>query len=180
VWLWVITRSILKPTHPPTPTPSRADEIRAQLWPPDKPILKHYLALVYLDMGNTTKAIELFELTYKILIEQNSTEHAGSFRTLSCLATAYSHHGALQLSLEKFERVLIEQQKYFPEGHPDIGITLHHMGSNFWRMKNYERAMECYRNSVSILKRFMHTDHFEIALVKQKIQRLEQEQQNRL
>ncbi|CAF1449666.1 unnamed protein product [Adineta ricciae] len=156
----------------------RSDEMRKHFWPPNKPIHKRRLALVYLDMGNSIKAIELFQLTYDILTKSDNLEPILICRTLSCLATAYSHHGDLELSSETFHQALMEQQKLFPDGHPDIGITLHHMGSNFWRMKIYRRALECYQESLSMLQRFLHETHFEINLVKEKIQRLQQEHQN--
>ena len=70
------------------------------------------------------------------------------------------------------------QRKLFPEGHPDVGITLHHMGSNFWRMKNYQQAIDSYQESLNILQQFMNPVHMEIALIQQKFQRLQQEQQN--
>jgi tetratricopeptide (TPR) repeat protein len=158
----------------------RSDEMRAQFWPPGTPIEKHRLALVYLDMGDSDKAIELLQLTYEIRMKKYNKLSVEVCRTLSCLGTAYSHHGDLELSCKTFERVFAEQQKWFPDGHPDVGVTLHHMGSNFWRMKNYQRAMECYQNSLNILQRFMHATHPEISSVKQKIQRLQQEQQNSL
>ncbi len=153
----------------------RSDQMRTQLLPAGTPIDKHGLALVYLDMGDSAKAIELLQLTYEIRMKQYSKDSVDVCQTLSCLATAYSHHGDLKLSYQTFERAFTAQQKCFPEGHPDIGVTLHHMGSNFWRMKNYERAMECYQDSLNMLQRFMHTTHPEIGLIKQKIQRLAQQ-----
>jgi tetratricopeptide (TPR) repeat protein len=153
----------------------RSDQMHAQFLPPGTPIDKHRLALVYLDMGDSAKAIELLQLTYEIRMKQYSKDSRAVCATLSCLATAYSHHGDLELSCQTFEQAFTAQQKCFPEGHPDIGVTLHHMGSNFWRMKNYERAMECYQDSLNMLQRFMHTTHPEIILIKQKIQRLEQQ-----
>jgi tetratricopeptide (TPR) repeat protein len=158
----------------------RSDEMRAQFLPLDTPIDKHRLALVYLDMGDSAKAIELLKLTYEIRMKQYNKDSVGVCQTLSCLATAYSHHGDLELSCKTFERAFTGQQKIFPEGYPDIGVTLHHMGSNFRRMKNYERALECYQNSLNMLQRFMHAKHLEISLVEQKIRRLEQEQHNTL
>jgi tetratricopeptide (TPR) repeat protein len=152
----------------------------AQFWPSGTLIHKHCFALVYLDMGDSAKAIELLELTYEIRMKQYSKESAAVCRTLSCLGTAYSHHGDLELSCKTFERAFTEQQKCFPEGHPNIGVTLHHMGSNFWRMKNYQRAMECYRDSLNMLQRFMHAAHPEISSVKEKMQHLEQELHNSL
>jgi tetratricopeptide (TPR) repeat protein len=129
-------------------------------------------------MGDSSKAIALLKLTYEIRMKQSNKYSADVCRTLSCLATAYSHRGDLELSCKTFERAFTEQQKCFPEGHPDLGVTLHHMGSNFWRMKNCERALECYRDSLNMLQRFMQATHLEISLVEQKIQRLEQEQHN--
>ena len=155
-----------------------SEEMRLQFWPSEKKIPKYYLGLVYLDMDNTTKAIELFELTYKILMERSGVVCAGTCRTLSCLATAYSHQGDLELSHKIFAEVLDMQRKCFPEGHPDVGVTLHHMGSNFRRMKSYERAMDCYKNSVDTLEGFMHANHPDIILIKQKIQQLVRIQQN--
>jgi tetratricopeptide (TPR) repeat protein len=158
----------------------RSSKMRAQLWPAGTPIDKHRLALVYLDMGDSAKAIELLQITYEIRLKQNSKESVDVCRTLSCLGTAYSHHGDLELSCKTFERAFTMQQKWFPDGHPDIGITLHHMGSNFWRMKSYQRAIECYRDSLNMLQRFMHATHPEISLIKQKMERLEQELHNSL
>jgi prefoldin subunit 5 len=77
--------------------------------------------------------------------------------------------------------VRVTGKKIQPHPHPqDIGITLHHIGSNFWRMKNYQRAMECYRDSLNMLQRFMHAAHPEISSVKEKMQHLEQELHNSL
>ena len=154
-----------------------SDELRAQLSPPGTPIHKHVFGLIYLDRGDTPKAIECFQLTYEIRIKESGKQSAAAHRTLSCLATAYSHHGDLELSLKTFEEVLFEQQQSFREGHPDIGVTLHHMGSNFRRMKNDARAMGCYRESVKVLKRFMGRTHFEVTSVLKKIQELDQEEQ---
>ena len=156
----------------------RADQMREQLWPPGTPIHKQRVALLYLDMGDSTKAIELFKLTYEIRMKQYDKNSIDICRTLSCLGTAYSHHGDYQLALETFQQTLNEQQKLFPEGHPDIGVTSHHMGSNFWRMENYQEAMDSYQYSLNMLQRFMQPTHMEITLVQQKIQRLQQEQQN--
>lgn len=156
----------------------RSDEMRAQLWPPGAPIHKHRVALVYLDMGDSAKAIELFKLTYEIRMKQYDTDSTDVCRTLSCLATAYSHHGDYQLASETFQRALDEQRKHFSAGHPDIGTTLHHMGSNFWRMKNYQKAMDFYQESLNMLQRFMYPTHMEITSVQQKIQCLQEEQQS--
>lgn len=154
----------------------RSDKMRAQFWSPDKKIPKRRVALVYLDMGNSSKAIELFQLSYEIQLTLNDPETLETYRILSCLGTAYSHYGDYELSYKNFQRALIGLQKCFPKGHPDIGITLHHMASNFKRIKNYEKALECYQDSLDMLEKFMDTAHPEISLIKEKMQRVKEEQ----
>ena len=75
----------------------RSDEMRAQLCSPGTPIHKHRVALVYLDMGDSAKAIELFKLTYDIRAKLFDKDCMDVCRTLSCLGTAYSHHGCYGL-----------------------------------------------------------------------------------
>ena len=97
----------------------------------------------------------------------------------SCLATAYSHHGQLQLAKELFDRVLVAQKDEHKSGHPNIGLTYHHMGSNLWRMDDLTGAMECYRASLKILLECFEHDHFEVTTVQNKMRHLDETMKQR-
>lgn len=64
----------------------RSDVMRAQLLSPGTPIHRHRLALVYLDMGDSAKAIELFQFTLDILNKRNKKKFCRSFANTQLLS----------------------------------------------------------------------------------------------
>lgn len=148
--------------------------MRSSLFPPNTPQPCHSLGLTYLDMGDNKKAIETLKFAQRYWhIMSNDRENIFLNFVESCLATAYSHNGELELAHETFEKVLHFQQNSHPEGNPNIGVTLHHMASNLKRLGKYKQALQCYQDSLDMLAKFFNNDHFEVVIVREKMLALE-------
>ena len=131
---------------------TKAIEMRKKLFAPGTLHPSLGLARTYLDMGDHEKAIELLLSTCEYWKEKtNNPSNMFLNSTQSCLATAYSHQGQLQLANETFEKVLTAQKNAHPNGHTGIALTLHHMASNYWRMNELTRALQCYQESLTML-----------------------------
>jgi tetratricopeptide (TPR) repeat protein len=128
------------------------------------------LGRTYLEMGDNVKAIETLHLACDYSkAKTNDLSNKYLNGTESLLATAYSHHGEYHKAQEIFERVYSLQKNAHPEGNPDIGFTLHHMASNLVRMSEYKRAMQCYRESLDMLRNYFSESHCEVVLVREKM-----------
>ncbi|CAF4033510.1 unnamed protein product [Rotaria sp. Silwood1] len=148
--------------------------MRTSLFPPGTPQPYSSLGLTYLDMEETEKAIETLKLAchyWQTKSADPSNMYLNSIETY--LATAYSHNGQLKEAQELFERVLRLQRNSHPQGHPDIGFTLHHMASNLVRMNEYNRGMKCYQESLDMLLKFFEDDHYEVVMIRKKMETLD-------
>lgn len=128
------------------------------------------LAKVFLDIRDNDNSIEFFNKALELQKRYLDSKHYQVCRTLSYLATAYSHDGQLILAKSIFEEVLCIQQAAYPRAHPDIGITLHHMASNCWRLNLIDQAIVFYRKSLEINEQFYPSGHIERKSVERKLQ----------
>lgn len=149
-------------------------EMRTKLFKIGTPQPYYSLGRTYLDMGDNVKAIETLHLAcdyWKAKSIDSSNKYLNAVESI--LATAYSHSGEFDKAQEIFERVLFLQKKSNSEQNPDIGYTLHHMASNLGRMNQYDRAIECYKESLNILRNFFSENHSEVLNVCGKMATLE-------
>ena len=149
-------------------------EMRTRLFPVGTPQPCHSIGLTYLDIGDANKAVKTLQVACDYW-RKKTPDRSNIYLNYveSCLATAYSHQGQLQIANKIFKRVLSLQQQIHPDGNPDIGFTLHHMASNSIRMRKYDRARQYYEASLDMLLKFFEKDHFEIMAVRQKMATLE-------
>ena len=149
-------------------------EMRTKLFKKGTPQLYVHLGRTYLAMGDNVKAIEALHLDRYYWKAKTTNPALKSLNVSdSLLATAYSHNGEFDKAQQMFERVLSLQKSAQPEGNVDIGYTLHHLGSNLMRMNKYNRAKQCYEESLSILLRFFPENHHHILTIREKMANLE-------
>lgn len=109
------------------------------------------LALIYDHLGESDKALSIIlstiETQEKVLDENHPL-----------LATFYNTLSNVLFSLEKYEEAAQAQikdiaiQKSKTSTHPNLGISIVNLGQTYQKMKKYEKAIECYQESLAILK----------------------------
>ncbi|CAF1351007.1 unnamed protein product [Adineta steineri] len=134
----------------------------------------HEMGKTYLDMGENKNAIKTFRLARAYWLTKTSDRTNIDLNgTESYLATAYSHAGRYKQAQKLFEKVISLQKNSRPNGNLCIGYTLHHMGSNLQRMSQLNDAIECYKESIRMLSKFLADDHIEVKMVCEKMKMLQ-------
>ena len=109
------------------------------------------LALLYNDLGDDERSLELYERSLSISEKALGAEHPLVAITLSNLASLYDD----ERSLELYERALAIEEKALGAEHPLVATTL----SNLALLYDDERSLELYERALAIQEKALGMEH---------------------
>ena len=126
----------------------------------------HYLnqlGLVYMDMGEYSKALSSCERTLeidKVALPPNHPDLASSYNNIGLV---YDNMGEYSKALSSCERSLEIMKVALPPNHPNLSTSYNNIGSMYHQMGEFSKALSTYERSLEIRKVALPDNHPDLA-----------------
>ncbi|WP_320129617.1 tetratricopeptide repeat protein [uncultured Sphaerochaeta sp.] len=117
------------------------------------------LAVTYSNLGDTRKALEIYEKVYGLRKRILGDEHPHTLESLNNLANAYFDLGDTRKALEIYEKVYGLRKRILGEEHPDTLTTLNNLANAYSNLGNYRKALEVHEKVYGLRKKIQGEEH---------------------
>ena len=137
--------------------------------PPDHPdmiVVREFLALGKLNVGDLSGARELLEIVLETYERTLPPDHPSIVRTRANLATALSDLGDLHGARALQESVVESDERTLPADHPNLDTNRLHLASTLSSLGEYAEARAMVEAVVEALERLLPADHPHLLRIK--------------
>ena len=123
----------------------------------------HMLGLVYVDIGEYSKALSSYERSLEIMkavIPPNHPDFATSYNNIGLV---YMNMGEYSKALSSYERSLEMRKVALPPNHPGLAASYNSIAAVYYNMGEYSKALSSYEQSLEIRKVALPPNHPDLA-----------------
>ncbi|HIE00645.1 MAG TPA: tetratricopeptide repeat protein [Thiotrichaceae bacterium] len=125
--------------------------------------LLDYLADIYYEKGEYSKAQPLLEKTLAIRYDKLEEEHWDIPNSLNSLGLLYQAQGEYDKAEPLLEKALAIHEKILDAEHPDVAMSLNNLGSLYQKQGEYDKAQPLLEKALAIREKTLETDHIDVA-----------------
>ena len=130
---------------------------------PEFGVLQNNLAVVYQNLGNYERSLDLLEAAIISAVEHFGADHPTIAISQSNLANVYRELGNYERAKELLEAALFSDLKNFGADHPSVAICQCSLGLLYKDLSNYERAKELLEAALASGLKNFGADHPTVA-----------------
>jgi tetratricopeptide (TPR) repeat protein len=138
--------------------------------------LLDYLADVYYEKGEYSKAQPLLEKALAIRYDKLEKEHWDIPNSLNSLALLYQAQGEYDKAAPLLEKALAIHEKILDPEHPDVAMSLNNLGALYQKQGQYDKAQPLLEKALAIREKTLDAEHIELATSLNNLGYLYQEQ----
>jgi tetratricopeptide (TPR) repeat protein len=121
------------------------------------------LGSLYAAMGDSAKAIPLFERALRIREAKLGANHPDTAASLNDLAMTYQAQGDDEKAESFYQQAIKIRAAILGEAHPDYAASLHNLASLYYSRGEYAKAEPLYLHALEIQRKALGANHPDFA-----------------
>lgn len=130
---------------------------------PQRVNLLHAIGDVYIEQGNTQKAIDQFAQAVNLYNRTSVDDERLLSKIYNSYGRAHRHAGNMNQALKHFRESLEIDREILPSHHPDLSRKQNNIAISYYYQGDYKRALDYFINAVNVLAEFYGEEHSQVA-----------------